>query len=841
MSWLYTGYLLGFAVAGLACLIGGYGVRTLAHPDVRRGLAGLLLLTGVWSLLTTGQLLVSSESAIRLVYIASLGVGISTVFAWLYFASAYSGRQYHRTRTVRLLGAGILASILAVKLTNPIHGMYFDVQMATEPFPHGELVHFAPHWFVTGFSYTAAGIGFWFLYEAFAEANSQPTLFYLLVGATALPVVPYVVAPHVDSLLQVNYEPLGVAVFALGVLFFARSEFTQLSSPDRSYIADSISEGAIIIDDDGRIINHNDSVATIFDTLSEQRPTIEAVNETLATLEPGETAIFTREVDGRERTFEAHRTTLEDAPMATAAITVTDVSTIAHIDEVTQLYREINDVLVAGGDLEQLMATVPEKLTEIETYPFAWFYAIGDDDGYVGGEPTGYVDAQLSDGGQSEPVLLAARTGQRQHTVVADSDDPWAVAAADREITECLAVPMKLQGDKRYVLGVYTTAPDGFNASEITLFTELGEAIPHALSAIRAHEEATEFQEAITHAGYAIYITDTDGTIRHVNPAFEEVTGYPPEEAIGQTPGIFSSGEMGEEYYDRLWATISAGDVFEEEIVNKRRGGDRYLARQTIAPVTDDTGDPVAFVAVQIDITDRHVREQRLAVLNRILRHNLRNEMNIVSGSAKLVEDALESFPDDSEQSTRAIERIADIQELANSIVTRAEKAREIEKLLEQTHASREPVPVEAVLESVRDRLRETSLEWSIDVAEAVDGRLVDHELIRIVDELIENAIEHTDSSNPVVEVTVEDTEDGEVSIIVADNGSGLSEQELAILDEEVETQLTHGSGLGLWMVTWLLTYCGGSITATTDDRGTTLEILVPERQARERVKPPSM
>jgi PAS domain S-box-containing protein len=112
------------------------------------------------------------------------------------------------------------------------------------------------------------------------------------------------------------------------------------------------------------------------------------------------------------------------------------------------------------------------------------------------------------------------------------------------------------------------------------------------------------FGRAIESTDQAIYVTDTDGTITYVNPGFEELTGYTAAQAIGETPRILHSGEMAEEYYADLWATIEAGETWVEEIVNERADGERYTAIQTIAPVPDADGGIDSYVAIQTDVTE---------------------------------------------------------------------------------------------------------------------------------------------------------------------------------------------------------------------------------------------
>ena len=124
--------------------------------------------------------------------------------------------------------------------------------------------------------------------------------------------------------------------------------------------------------------------------------------------------------------------------------------------------------------------------------------------------------------------------------------------------------------------------------------------------------EAETFRNLVEHAGHAIYVTDVDGTIEYVNPAFTDNTGYETAEALGETPAILNSGEMSDEYYEALWSTLLAGEVWEEEIIDRRRNGEPYHAHQTIAPVVDDDGEIARFVAIQTDVTERKAATGRL-------------------------------------------------------------------------------------------------------------------------------------------------------------------------------------------------------------------------------------
>ncbi len=136
----------------------------------------------------------------------------------------------------------------------------------------------------------------------------------------------------------------------------------------------------------------------------------------------------------------------------------------------------------------------------------------------------------------------------------------------------------------------------------------------------RRERRLRRFQKASEAAGQAIYITDPDGTIEYVNPAFEAITGYTKAEALGETPQILKSGEMASSYYDALWETIHAGDVWEEEIINRRKDGEIYHAQQTIAPIRDETDEIEGFVAIQGDITELKAKLREVEQLSEFRR-----------------------------------------------------------------------------------------------------------------------------------------------------------------------------------------------------------------------------
>lgn len=126
-----------------------------------------------------------------------------------------------------------------------------------------------------------------------------------------------------------------------------------------------------------------------------------------------------------------------------------------------------------------------------------------------------------------------------------------------------------------------------------------------------AEAELQRLSIAIEQTPEIVVITDKNGTIQYVNPAFEKITGYTREEAIGQNPRILKSGQHDDRFYKEMWETLKAGEIWRGQIVNKRKNGSPYTEAALISPVRNSSGNTTHFVAVKRDITDDLVKEEK--------------------------------------------------------------------------------------------------------------------------------------------------------------------------------------------------------------------------------------
>ncbi|QLH77176.1 sensor histidine kinase [Halosimplex rubrum] len=214
-------------------------------------------------------------------------------------------------------------------------------------------------------------------------------------------------------------------------------------------------------------------------------------------------------------------------------------------------------------------------------------------------------------------------------------------------------------------------------------------------------------------------------------------------------------------------------------------------------------------------------RRSEVIVLNRVLRHNLRNAMTVVVGNA----DRIAERTDDETTRTEADR----IRRRGESLLELADHARAVESSLGARPEEAAARPAGAILEDVSTTLREEFPDADVRAAAPeVPVAVPDGDLLLVaLDELARNAIAHNDAPTPTVAIDAA-VADGTVTFTVADDGPGMPAVERRVLtDSFVETPTQHGAGLGLWLVTWLVHWADGEVSVDVDG-GTTVTVTVP-------------
>ncbi|QPV64225.1 sensor histidine kinase [Halosimplex litoreum] len=218
-------------------------------------------------------------------------------------------------------------------------------------------------------------------------------------------------------------------------------------------------------------------------------------------------------------------------------------------------------------------------------------------------------------------------------------------------------------------------------------------------------------------------------------------------------------------------------------------------------------------------------RRTEVLVLNRVLRHNLRNAMTVVVGNADRIAERT-----DDETTAAEADRI---RRRGESLLDLADHARAIESSLGARPDEAATRGAGAVVEDVATTLREEFPHADVRAPAPEEPVAVPNGdlLLVALDELARNAIAHNEAPTPTVEIEAA-VDDGTVTFTVADDGPGMPAVERRVLtDSFVETPTQHGAGLGLWLVTWLVHWCDGELSVTVDG-GTTVTVVVPTEPA---------
>ena len=344
----------------------------------------------------------------------------------------------------------------------------------------------------------------------------------------------------------------------------------------------------------------------------------------------------------------------------------------------------------------------------------------------------------------------------------------------------------------------------------------------------REHE-LRRFEQAVESSGNGIILIDSSGHIGSTNPAFRETTGYRTIDIAGQSPACLLPTEAEAMFTDDFWKNVIGRGEWQGELVMDRKEGKRIVASVTITPIQQ--ADQVeGFVMVISDITEQIQREQALAdseeqldllrqVLMRFLRHNLRNDLNVVLGYAQMLVEEDEHHPEHRQWATKIIE-------VTERLVAKSEKAHSYSSFLKQDSDLVE-INLSDVILSVVEEIQQTHPQviFELDVSHGciVQG----HDTISLaIRSLIENAVTHNDSASPRVDVQLRENQGA--NLVITDNGPGIPTDELKPLDSGEETALSHSQGIGLWMSKWVIEGLGGELRFDTSTNGTQVIVEIP-------------
>ena len=378
--------------------------------------------------------------------------------------------------------------------------------------------------------------------------------------------------------------------------------------------------------------------------------------------------------------------------------------------------------------------------------------------------------------------------------------------------------------------------------------TELHVAFVRNITERKGAQEAhARLVTAVEQAAEAIVITDPEGAISYVNPAFERITGYTREEVMGGNPRILRSGRHEAAFYQQMWDTLRRGEVWTGRVINKKKNGVLYEEEMTISPVLDPAGKTTNYVAVKRDVTQEVALEAQLRQAQKMeaigllaggVAHDFNNILTVIQGNASLLLNTQLSpaeRSDCSQQIARASERAAGlIRQLLmfsrkqvmqpanvnlNEVV--AQTAKMLQRILgEDIALQTNYAPRLAHIYADTGMMEQVLLNLVINSRDAMPagGRLTIATGTEVLDE--KQAHQNPDAL-PGLHVWLE----------VKDTGCGIAAENLTHIFEPFFTtkEVGKGTGLGLATVYGIVKQHHGWITVASEvNQGTTFRIYFP-------------
>jgi PAS domain S-box-containing protein len=436
------------------------------------------------------------------------------------------------------------------------------------------------------------------------------------------------------------------------------------------------------------------------------------------------------------------------------------------------------------------------------------------------------------------------------------ANEQWLIEAQD--IRSILLVPV-FAGERWWgLMGFDACAEEReWTVSEVEALHTAAQTLGAAILRKEAEAERARLAAAVDQVADSIVITNREGIIQYVNPAFERSSGYSAGEVLGKSPRILKSGMHDAAFYEGLWRTITAGRTWRGRLVNRRKDGSLFEEEAAISPLRDDTGEIVSFVGVKRDVTEQALLERQLRHAQRMeslgrLAGGIAHDFNNVMGQILSAAELLDRHAGD--------ERLRGYVELILQAVNRGRNI--TERMLSFSRDEEGPVgSVSAcgLLQNLAEVGKHTfpkgvTLELDLPDEDSwirCDSAQIQQAIMNLcinsVDAMPEGGLltlgMHRASRREVERRLPEAT--GEfVCLTVTDTGTGMGEETLERIFLPFYTQkpIGQGTGLGLYIVYGIVQSHGGWIWVNSlPGRGTTVTVGLPaakEPPERPRMEP---
>jgi len=341
------------------------------------------------------------------------------------------------------------------------------------------------------------------------------------------------------------------------------------------------------------------------------------------------------------------------------------------------------------------------------------------------------------------------------------------------------------------------------------------------------------FSEVMQHTMSPIQITDAQGKIIFVNPAFERVSGYSKEELLGKNPNILNSGKLDPKYWQEMWNNILKGKEWVGQIQNRRKDGELFHTELVISPIIDQRGTVVGFLGAHRDITEQKLLEQQLVRSQKMetfgtlaagIAHEVGNPLTSISSIVQVIQRTTKDH--------FAQEKL----ELVKNQVNRIAKI--IRELVDFSRPSAYEVKQADVNTIIRDAVnivqygkKVHDITFVIELDENLPQVSVVHDqLVQVFLNIAMNAVDACEGNPGTIRISSRVAPEN-IEVVIEDTGKGIPEGDFAKIFDPFYTtkEVGKGTGLGLWVSYGIVKNFGGDIRVESKEgKGSTFTVILP-------------
>lgn len=335
---------------------------------------------------------------------------------------------------------------------------------------------------------------------------------------------------------------------------------------------------------------------------------------------------------------------------------------------------------------------------------------------------------------------------------------------------------------------------------------------------------------AMDEAPIGIVISDPsekENPLIYVNSHFSELTSYAEDEILGVNCRFLQGPLTSTEPVQQMREAIAAEEPVEVELLNYRKDGTPFWNQVHISPIYDEEDQLTHFVGFQNNVTTRVEQQKRIEILHRIILHNIRNKLNTILGYEELLIDKYSIGEADVQR----------FKEPAEQLLASSEKANQIESVLKGASFEPTDIATHSMIEYAIDNIGVETETVSFDMDGLSNQTIRTPEPITVAfSELLENAVKHSgagdttvtiQSESNVTDIPNDDINRDTFTVHICDRNAPISEFEQTRLLGHEESPTNHGTGLGLWLVNWLVTMSGGIVSYTPRTEGNRISVTL--------------